>query len=82
MEDEKLTKEEYNSIPVMYCKQCRSLKIMQSDYDYCDQCGCTDIEETDINTWENLYESMYGEKYVDIEAYKRRKQEMLNLLFL
>ena len=82
MENEKLTKEEYNNIPVLYCKQCKSLKIMELGYDYCDTCGCTDIAETDINTWEQIYEDTYGEKYVDVEAYKRRKQELLNLLFL
>lgn len=55
---------------------------MELGYDYCDTCGCTDIAETDINTWEYIYEDTYGEKYVDVEAYKRRKQELLNLLFL
>ena len=55
---------------------------MELGYDYCDNCGCTDIAETDINTWEQLYMDTYGEKYVDVEEYKRKKQEMLNYLFL
>lgn len=57
-------KEEYNSIPVFYCKKCLSLKIMNlvgiEDFDYCDDCGSTDIEQTDIETWRGLYKGKYG----------------------
>ena len=41
-----LTKEEYNKIPVYYCKHCGSLAIMtmpENPDDYCDKCGSTDI---------------------------------------
>ena len=39
--------DEYNSIPVLYCKRCLSIKVMNisiiEDLDYCDDCGSTDI---------------------------------------
>lgn len=48
-------KEEYNNIPVHYCAQCHSLKILTvSDFDYCDECGSTHIEETHIDKWLEL----------------------------
>lgn len=51
-----LNKEDYNNIPVAYCKHCLSLKIMIVDenLNYCDDCGCTDIEFTHIKDWESL----------------------------
>lgn len=62
--EEKLSKAEYDNIPVHYCKQCLSLKIMRvADRDetaFCDDCGCTDVEECDIHEWENLYKTRYG----------------------
>lgn len=53
----------YNNEPVVYCKHCLSLKIMILDdnIDYCDDCGCTDTETTDITSWENMYKAKYGE---------------------
>lgn len=60
--------EEYNSIPVHYCKGCLSLKIKTVaeglDLDYCDECGCTDIEESHIEEWRNLYIKRYGFDYL------------------
>ena len=62
-------KEEYNNIPVYYCKDCLSLKIRSVDsdtsMDYCDECGCTHVEKTDIHTWENLYINKYGFNYLN-----------------
>lgn len=64
----KLSTEEYNSIPVFYCKKCLSLKVMNlvgmEDFDYCDECGSPDIGETDIETWRNLYKERYGFDYL------------------
>lgn len=38
---------EYDDIPVLYCKRCLSLRILDisriEDSDYCDDCGSTDI---------------------------------------
>lgn len=65
----KSSTEEYNSIPVLYCKKCLSLKVMNlvgmEDFDYCDECGSTDIEQTDIETWRNLYKERYGFDYLE-----------------
>lgn len=71
--EEILTKEQYNDIPVYYCKHCLSLKIRQvyNSIDYCDQCSNTDVGETDIHTWEKMYENMYGEPYVNKNIKKK-----------
>ena len=62
-------KEDYNSIPVFYCKQCLSLRVMDipgvQDTEFCDTCNSTNIASTDINTWEKLYYEKYGRKFLD-----------------
>jgi ribosomal protein L37AE/L43A len=59
------TVEEFNEDPVYYCTKCMSLKIksLNSDIDYCDDCGSTDIETTDIYTWEKMYKERYGKEF-------------------
>ena len=49
----------------LYCKKCLSLKIMSlnDDIDYCDECGCTDTDSTDIETWRELYRKKYGKTF-------------------
>lgn len=51
------TKEDYNSIPVYYCKKCTSLLIKADEIygDYCRDCGSTDIGQTSIEEWEILH---------------------------
>lgn len=34
------------------------------DFDYCDECGSTNIGETDIETWRDLYKERYGFDYL------------------
>lgn len=50
-----MTKEDYNNIPVFYCKRCNSLNIKSDGsgvvIDYCDDCSSTSIGITKINTW-------------------------------
>lgn len=59
-------KEEYNNIPVVYCKHCLSLAIRNSDgIDYCDKCGGTETGEAHIHEWEKMYANMYGGSYVN-----------------
>ena len=62
------TENEYNKLPVFYCKYCLSLNIRNinddEDLDYCDTCGATEIEKCQIEEWESLYETRYGHKYV------------------
>ena len=65
----KYPKEEYNNIPVHYCKECLSLKVMgvvgMEEACYCDDCGCTDIEQTSIEEWEQLYKKKHGFIYLN-----------------
>lgn len=42
------------------------------DFDYCDDCGSSDIEETDIETWESLYRERYGINYLDNKPVKTK----------
>lgn len=62
-------KEQYNDIPVHYCKSCLSLKIktvvVGSDLDFCDECGSTDIEQAHIDEWRKLYKDRYGFDYLN-----------------
>lgn len=62
------TKEDYNKLPVYYCKHCGSLKIMTmpglSD-DYCDECGSTDIGKANIDIWLELQKTMFKSPYRD-----------------
>lgn len=56
---------EYNDEPVYYCPHCLSLKIkiLDSFVDYCDDCGCTEIETTDIFTWREMYKKRFGKDF-------------------
>lgn len=60
-------KEEYDKEPVYYCTKCLSLGIrsMGDIIDYCDDCGSTEIAQTDIHTWEAMYEKKYGTKFLN-----------------
>lgn len=62
---------EYNKEPVFYCSSCLSLKIKQVasglNLDYCDECGSTDIGQTDIETWRSLHKKRYGFDYLTKE---------------
>lgn len=66
---EQCAKEDCNNIPVHYCKECLSLRVMRvaeiEDACYCDTCGCTDIAETTIEEWQSLYEKKHGFTYLD-----------------
>lgn len=59
----------FNNEPVFYCKNCLSLKVKivpgMEDLDYCDECGATSIAQTNIETWEKMYEDKFGFKYLD-----------------
>lgn len=58
-----LSIDEYNSVPVFYCKTCGSLNIksLTDVIDYCETCGSSDIGETDIASWEQIYKEINGE---------------------
>ena len=61
--------EDYNDVPVLYCKHCLSLKIRGipriEDSDYCDDCGSTDIGSCSIEEWETIYKDRYGHKLLE-----------------
>lgn len=65
MED---NKEEYNAIPVYYCSSCLSLNIKGipelKGLDYCDDCGATIINSSNIEEWKELYKNRYGFDYL------------------
>lgn len=67
----KIPKEIYDAIPVFYCKQCLSLRIKElssdSNVNFCDECNSTNIDTTDIFTWEEMYEQRYGNKYLNTD---------------
>lgn len=71
--NQKTSLNDYNEEPVFYCKNCLSLKVktvpVDSDLDYCDDCGSTDIEHTNIHDWENLYKERYGTFFLNKEEF-------------
>lgn len=56
----------YNDEPVYFCKKCLSLKVMVlgEQFEYCDECGNTDIGTSHIDEWKELYHNKYGENYI------------------
>lgn len=68
-----LTKEEYNKIPVYYCKHCGSLAIMtmpENPDDYCDKCGSTDIGKASIEGWLHLQSTFF--KKIDEDKIQKK----------
>lgn len=69
IKSEQSAKEDYDKIPVYYCKECLSLRVMRvagiEEACYCDDCGCTDIETINIKEWQNLYNSKHGFNYLN-----------------
>lgn len=64
---DKLSKEDYNNEPVYYCSECLSLKIRDIDgTDYCDKCGSTNISQTHIQEWEQMYNKKYNGNYLNL----------------
>lgn len=66
LKDIKRSLSDYNQDPVVYCKHCLSLniRVLDNNMDYCDNCGNVEVEETDIYTWEKLYQDKYGVKFL------------------
>ena len=66
MEDSQEKQYDYNSEPVEYCTKCLSLAIRDvNGHPYCDKCGCTQTDKTDIYTWEKKYGEVYGGSYLN-----------------
>lgn len=70
-------KEDYNSVPVSYCKTCLSLAIkdvelktttgsdIKREVSYCGKCSNTDVEEAHIEEWKEKYKEKYGKDFLD-----------------
>ena len=59
---------DYDSEPVRYCVNCYSLKVKYNDmldFEYCGDCGCSDIAESSIKEWESKYEARYGHRFAE-----------------
>jgi hypothetical protein len=64
---DKLSKEDYNNEPVYYCSDCLSLRIRDIDgVNYCDKCSSTNIEQTHIQEWEQMYNRKYYGNYLNL----------------
>lgn len=55
----------YNEIPVHYCKSCLSLAIQiigkpEDNDSVCIECNRTDVGQTDISSWREMYKEKYG----------------------
>lgn len=63
---------------VFCCKHCLSLKIMSledpEDTLYCDECGSTEVETKEFDTWEKEYQKKYGYKFLNKKNYGRGKK--------
>ena len=65
-----LTKEEYNHVPIFYCKSCLGLKVINEGDglgSYCKDCGSVSIGRTDIDVWRALYIKKYGKDFLITE---------------
>lgn len=59
-------KQQYNDEPVYYCSQCLSLNIKSiDDYDYCVECGNTNILTDHIKLWGKKYEYKYDKEFLE-----------------
>lgn len=73
---------DYDEVPVLYCRHCLSLRVKSMDeehdedfLEYCDECGSTDIDETDIHTWGKMYEQKYKRNFLTGEETDGRAEE-------
>ena len=63
---EKLSKEEYNQIPVYYCDSCLSLAVQDIDgIQFCKDCGEVVVNEASIEDWEMKYKNKYGVNHLN-----------------
>ncbi len=71
-------KQDYNNVPVAYCKTCLSLAVVEVNLSssvatddtipkicYCSKCSNTEVEEAHITEWEEKYEQRFGKKFLD-----------------
>lgn len=66
-------------LPVWYCKDCLSLRVMSCDGGdgelvFCDDCGGTDIGECPFDEWDAMYRERYGEGFIERRDREKRKK--------
>jgi hypothetical protein len=56
----------YDDVPVAFCSKCLSLKVLvtSENEDYCDNCGGTEVEYTDIKTWSDMAAKEFGDNFI------------------
>lgn len=62
--------EDYNNVPVFWCKFCKSLKILREtppDPDSCDVCYATEICTGSIEEWQEEINSINNKKNLEDE---------------
>ena len=60
-----MKKNKYDSISVIACRKCLSLKVVEEETIFCAKCGNTTlIKCPDIFEWERLYKEMHGHKFI------------------
>lgn len=74
---ENKSNEEYNNIPVWYCKHCGSLRILALDSieeGLCDVCGSLQVGKASIDAWIDLQLTRYKSvKPIKYSNYGRRR---------
>ena len=69
-------KDDFNNVPITYCKTCLSIKIKtvefpkgsageDRDVHYCVPCGNTNMEKAQVGEWEEMYAEKYGETFLN-----------------
>lgn len=72
-------KQDYNNVPVTYCKTCLKLHIKDVEFpkdsvkdskeqtvvSYCVDCGNTDLDTAHVSEWDDMYLEKYGKRFID-----------------
>lgn len=68
---------EENDDKVYYCRDCLSLAVIGTELgiDCCQECGSTDIGETDFDSWEKMYNNRYGRNFLNIKKNGRENED-------
>lgn len=85
-----MTKEDYNNIPVHYCKGClfigntETVNVNDEEIEYCPQCGSTEFSDCHIDEWERRFEFKYKQgKFLKIkEKWKKIMERPQDLVVL
>ena len=77
MEEAVEKKNKYNDIPVLYCTDCLSLRVLGvGEVNYCEKCGSTNVESTDIFSWEKMYAARYAGSYLNMKEKNNGKSRI------